>query len=179
MKPTQRTGRLINWHPDRGFGFIKPDVGDQEVLLDISVLKKTDRSPQVGDRIIFEAMPLPGQKVRAVKASIGGMTLQLIPAQTKTAKWKRLKPIGATAIIGTIALLQMQRSPSHSQSVTASVTQAEYLIKGDISYTIDQKVYDLPAMDDYESTPINLTAAEYWFDTESEAIQNGWYNSPR
>ncbi|MGB3403292.1 MAG: cold shock domain-containing protein [Microcoleaceae cyanobacterium] len=179
MTPTQQTGRLINWHSDRGFGFIKPDFGDEEVLLHISVLKKTDRSPQVGDRIVFEAMPLPGQKLRAVKASIGGITLQLIPTQTKTAKLRRLKPIGATAIIGTIAFFQMQGSPNHSQSVTASVAQPEYLIKGDISYTIDQKIYDLPAMDDYASTAINLTAGEQWFYTESEAIQQGWGNSPR
>lgn len=179
MKSIQQTGRLVNWHPDREFGFIKPDQGNEEVFFHISVLKKTDRCPQVGDRIVFEAMPLPGQKLRAVNASIGGMTLSSVPTQRKTVQWGLLKPVGGVAILCGVVLLYVQLSPSHYQSVTASVIQPVCLIKGNISSTIDQHMYYLPDMDGYESTLIDATTGERWFCTESEAIQNGWRKAPR
>jgi cold shock CspA family protein len=54
MKPALHKGQLIRWKDDRGFGFIQPDDGSQEVFLHITALKDVNRRPQVGDFICYQ-----------------------------------------------------------------------------------------------------------------------------
>ncbi|HAG83699.1 MAG TPA: hypothetical protein DCL61_21760 [Cyanobacteria bacterium UBA12227] len=51
MKPSRHKGQLRVWKDDRGFGFIKPEDGGQEVFLHITAFKDVNRRPQVGDVI--------------------------------------------------------------------------------------------------------------------------------
>jgi cold shock CspA family protein len=54
MKPALHKGQLITWKDDRGFGFIQPDDGSQEVFLHITALKDVNRRPQVGDFVCYQ-----------------------------------------------------------------------------------------------------------------------------
>ena len=48
------------------------------------------------------------------------------------------------------------------------------VIKGNISFDTNERIYHLPGMTFYENTVINADYGERWFCTESEAKANGW-----
>lgn len=66
-------GKLVRWVDDKGFGFIKPDDGGNDVFIHISTLKGMSRPPIVGDTIIYETSFDDKGKVRAVSAKIEGV----------------------------------------------------------------------------------------------------------
>jgi cold shock CspA family protein len=69
-------GTLVRWNDEKGFGFIKPEIGDnQDVFIHISTLKHMARKPIVGDEILFHRENQPDGKVKAVKATIEGVAV--------------------------------------------------------------------------------------------------------
>lgn len=78
-------GRLIRWIDDKGFGFIKPDNGKQDIFIHISALKGMSRKPIVGDVIHYKISFDANGKARAVNARIEGVTqdLALVPFEQK------------------------------------------------------------------------------------------------
>jgi uncharacterized membrane protein YsdA (DUF1294 family)/cold shock CspA family protein len=48
------SGRVKSWNADRGFGFIDPDGGGQEVFIHISAVPARLRPPKVGQAFTFE-----------------------------------------------------------------------------------------------------------------------------
>jgi uncharacterized membrane protein YsdA (DUF1294 family)/cold shock CspA family protein len=76
MKPTRRKGQLTVWKDDRGFGFIKPDDGGQDVFMHITEFKDVNRRPQVGDVIQYQLVVGKNGKVRACNAFIEGAAFQ-------------------------------------------------------------------------------------------------------
>ncbi|MEH2353827.1 DUF1294 domain-containing protein [Nostoc sp.] len=74
MKPALHKGQLIRWNDNRGFGFIQPHDGSQEVFLHITALKDVNRRPQVDDFICYQLIASKDGKVRACNASIEGVT---------------------------------------------------------------------------------------------------------
>jgi uncharacterized membrane protein YsdA (DUF1294 family)/cold shock CspA family protein len=102
MKPTLSKGQLITWKDDKGFGFIKPEQGGQEIFLHISEIKILTRRPRVGDTIGYNTITQNG-KLRACDAFIvgdrqsqqnGGMSLYPIPL--KEAALLSLLPLSVT-----------------------------------------------------------------------------------
>ncbi len=71
-----RKGQLKRWKDERGFGFIQPQDGSQEVFLHISDLKDLARRPQVGD-IIYYHIATKNGKIRACNAFILGVKSEL------------------------------------------------------------------------------------------------------
>ncbi len=65
-------GTLRYWYEDRGYGFISPDDGSQDVFIYFSQLEHLCRPPQLGDRITYELDELSGRP-KAVKADIPGV----------------------------------------------------------------------------------------------------------
>jgi cold shock CspA family protein len=52
--PTQRTGRLSRFFPDRGFGFIEPDDGGDDVFVHVSGLADSSATLRQGQRLAFD-----------------------------------------------------------------------------------------------------------------------------
>jgi uncharacterized membrane protein YsdA (DUF1294 family)/cold shock CspA family protein len=71
MEPGLCKGQLTKWKDERGFGFIQPADGGEEVFLHISALKDSTRRPQVGDTIYYHTVVKDG-KIRADNAFILG-----------------------------------------------------------------------------------------------------------
>ena len=50
----ERRGTLKSWNDDKGFGFIRPEQGGEELFVHISAVHG-ERRPRVGDRVLFVA----------------------------------------------------------------------------------------------------------------------------
>ncbi len=50
-------GTLSKWNEDRGFGFIKPTNGGQEVFVHVSAFPRDSRRPHLGERLTYEIGP--------------------------------------------------------------------------------------------------------------------------
>lgn len=78
-------GKLVRWIDNKGFGFIKPESGKDDIFIHISALKDMSRKPIVGDVIQYQLDFDTNGKTRAVNAKIEGMTkvLALAPFEQK------------------------------------------------------------------------------------------------
>ncbi|MBD2355437.1 DUF1294 domain-containing protein [Tolypothrix sp. FACHB-123] len=98
MKPVFSKGQIIRWIDNRGFGFIQPNDGSQEVFIHISAFKNINHRPQVGDLIQYQLIVEKNGKLSATKASIQGGTPTPIvnssssrkPVKSKTKLVKKL-----------------------------------------------------------------------------------------
>ena len=77
MTQTKIKGVLKTWKADRGFGFIKPDAGGQDIFIHISSLKNVDRRPVRGDVIYYQIAKDNQGKYKASNATIEGAELLL------------------------------------------------------------------------------------------------------
>lgn len=67
-------GKLKRWDDDRGFGFIIPENGNDEVFIHISALKNMSRRPVVGDVILYQLHIGNDGKSKAANAKIDGVS---------------------------------------------------------------------------------------------------------
>jgi len=58
-------GKLKSWNDDRGFGFIDPIQGGQEIFVHITAFGQLRDRPQLNDLVWFEVEPGPRGKKRA------------------------------------------------------------------------------------------------------------------
>ena len=58
-------GRLTRWNDERGFGFIQPDGGGQEVFVNIKAFPRGQGRPADGARLVFEVQTGPDGRKRA------------------------------------------------------------------------------------------------------------------
>lgn len=81
----KQQGKIVRWFDQKGFGFIKPNHGKDDIFIHITQSKYMSRKPVVGDLISFE-IGLDNQgKKRAINASIEGVDtiLKLEPTRRK------------------------------------------------------------------------------------------------
>lgn len=60
-------GTLRTWNEDRGFGFIEPDQGEDQLFVHIKSMVNREGRPQVNQRFSFEVELGPQGKKRATK----------------------------------------------------------------------------------------------------------------
>ena len=58
-------GTLKSWNDDRGFGFIDPSLGGDEVFVHIKAFSKRNGRPALGQRVTFEVETGPQGRKRA------------------------------------------------------------------------------------------------------------------
>jgi cold shock CspA family protein len=70
-------GKLVRWFDDKGFGFIKPENGKDDIFIHISALKSMSRKPIIGDVIYYQISFDANGKTCAVNAKIEGVSQAL------------------------------------------------------------------------------------------------------
>lgn len=95
-------GKLAKWNDDRGFGFIEPAVGTEEIFVHISAFPRDGIRPCIGEMISFEIDLSGDGKKRAVRVmrpgSHGTAHRTRRPQSTAT----RQSPL--TAVVGLLLL---------------------------------------------------------------------------
>ena len=86
MAQTENKGVLKTWKDDRGFGFIKPDDGSDDLFIHISALKGMMRRPYRGDTIFYTIEHENDGKSKAVNAYIEGVS-SYISEKKHNNKW--------------------------------------------------------------------------------------------
>ena len=74
-------GQVKSWNDDRGFGFVEPVSGGQELFVHIKAFPTSFGRPEIGNRVNFEVETNPDGKKRAVRIQA-----------TSTAAGKRITP---------------------------------------------------------------------------------------
>lgn len=86
-------GTLAKWNDDRGFGFIQPTQGGQELFAHISAFPRDGQRPQLHENLSFEVELGQGGKKKAVAI-------------------QRPRAVAQPSAVGRRTLPQMARSPS-------------------------------------------------------------------
>ncbi|AFY67099.1 cold shock and DUF1294 domain-containing protein [Geitlerinema sp. PCC 7407] len=89
MKSGLRSGKLTKWNDGRGFGFIRPADGGEEVFLHISELKDATRRPRTDDTIYYYCVADSKGKIRASNAFILGARSKINTASTSSTNTAR------------------------------------------------------------------------------------------
>lgn len=66
-------GKIKTWNDEKGFGFIAPDAGGNDVFVHISAFSTRARRPLAGDHVTFGIGSDDGGRLRADKVSIAGL----------------------------------------------------------------------------------------------------------
>lgn len=66
-------GKLQRWNDDKGYGFLEPEQGGEQVFIHISALKNKGRRPVIGDTIWYQLEIGRDGKAKAASASIIGV----------------------------------------------------------------------------------------------------------
>src|SRR5215213_921219 len=65
-------GVIKSWNDERGFGFIEPKQGGQEIFVHIKAFSRDAGRPQVSQRVSFEVQFRPQGKKRALNVELIG-----------------------------------------------------------------------------------------------------------
>ncbi len=77
-------GALKRWNGGKGFGFIAPDDGGEDVFVHISELKRAGRRPRVGDVITYSVATRDDGKKYAINTQIEGVDADGAPQKRQT-----------------------------------------------------------------------------------------------
>ena len=78
-------GQIKRWNDDRGFGFIEPINGGQEIFAHIKAFPTSFGRPTIGTKVTFEVEAAPDSKKRAVKVQPFAATKSIPQFTTKRA----------------------------------------------------------------------------------------------
>jgi cold shock CspA family protein len=132
MAFTRLKGTLSKWNDDKGYGFISPSKGAQNIFVHISSFDRNlSRRPKEGDTIFYYVATDKEGKTKAVDASIEGVeevTRTIRPSRKsesrspKSGGWKGLV-IGIIILIGSGIFLSdrlLSNKPTKSSFVKSS-----------------------------------------------------------
>lgn len=82
-------GTIKSWNDDRGFGFIEPAQGGQEIFVHIKAFRGLRERPQAAQRVTFQVEIGPQGKKRALNVELAGAR-RSVPRKTRregVAQW--------------------------------------------------------------------------------------------
>lgn len=66
-------GTILIWKEEKGFGFIKPEIGGKEIFVHITAFGNISRRPLVGDTVSYTVVADKNGKQKAINVSIDGI----------------------------------------------------------------------------------------------------------
>lgn len=104
-------GKLKRWNDDKGFGFIIPENGNNEIFIHISALKNMSRRPVAGDVILYQLHIGNDGKSKAINAKIDGVSFTKTRSRYRNEKVKHnwMAQIIFIAVLVSIGLLAYKK----------------------------------------------------------------------
>jgi len=103
-------GKIATWNDDKGFGFIAPLDGGQQVFIHVNAFGNPDRRPEVGDVVTYALAKDKQGRTHATKATFPGEKLAK-ESQKKKGKgstalaWIFFAIVGASVFVTDLPLL--------------------------------------------------------------------------
>lgn len=72
----QRTGTIVSWKPEKGFGFIAPEDGGKEIFVHIKALGSNARPPVPGTKVTYVESSDNQGRLRAERVELVGAELK-------------------------------------------------------------------------------------------------------
>jgi len=106
-------GQLKSWNAERGFGFIEPTGGGQEIFLHVSAVPTDLRPPKIGQRLTFEVALNREGKKRAANVGVAVLQISRRAARVaKPARWSVASVIAIPAFLVIYVVVAATRSVS-------------------------------------------------------------------
>ena len=106
-------GQLKSWNPERGFGFIEPVGGGQEIFVHLSAVPTRFRPPKIGQRLSFEVELSPQGKKRAANVGVvAAPPLSRVPRREEPAPWSVGSALAVPAFVVVYVAMAATRSVS-------------------------------------------------------------------
>ena len=103
------SGRLKTWNTDRGFGFIEPDGGGQEIFVHLSAVPSRFRPPKPGQAFTFEVELNRDGKKRAANLGVAEPPPRAArPPREAPARWSLGSALAIPAFVAVYAVLATQ-----------------------------------------------------------------------
>jgi uncharacterized membrane protein YsdA (DUF1294 family)/cold shock CspA family protein len=97
VKMTRFEGTIKSWNDERGFGFIEPAHGSDEIFVHVKAFSKRVSRPQVNQRVSFEVETGPQGKKRAHNVAL------IVDMRSRSLR-QRNSPVNSPAKWGTATL---------------------------------------------------------------------------
>jgi cold shock CspA family protein len=98
-------GTLTRWNDDRGFGFISPAQGSEEIFVHVSAFPRDGERPRLNEIISFETDTGPNGRLRAVRVMRAGSHAKSRQARNASLPGRRYRPAGVLAVLLAIAVI--------------------------------------------------------------------------
>jgi uncharacterized membrane protein YsdA (DUF1294 family)/cold shock CspA family protein len=132
----QFEGTLKTWHDDRGFGFIEPTQGGQEIFVHVKAFQGLRGRPQAGQRLSFEIELGPQGKKRAknVAPVVARRPAELRSKRGGPARWRAATMFAIPAFVAVLLLAHVfGQPPRWSLAVYGAASVVTFL-----AYAIDK-----------------------------------------
>lgn len=96
-------GRITRWKDDKGFGFITPNDGGEQVFLHISAFQNRQRRPAQGQHVTYELSIDSQRRARAEKVARVGESARASDTARDTASGGTLAAVIALTVIAGLA----------------------------------------------------------------------------
>ena len=105
-------GKVTQWKDDKGFGFIQPNDGSEQVFFHISSVKSGLRRPRTGDSVLYESMRDSQKRLKAKGVVIEGAvaegshsTKNKLPIRTDPPQKNFVDYISILAVVASLAVV--------------------------------------------------------------------------
>ncbi|AFL74634.1 cold shock domain-containing protein [Thiocystis violascens] len=120
-------GTLTKWNDDRGFGFITPAQGDDEIFVHISAFPKDGSRPSISEPVSFEVELGDDSKKRAVRVLYPSRQITPRSIRRTTASKPRRNPLSRVLGLLVIGAIGVSAYSSFWPNGSATLAMPEFV----------------------------------------------------